>query len=72
MPDADSVLSNRNVALFLAARFCSAMAMMMFSVAVGWQIYGLTNSAFALGMVGLTQFLPAFLLTLSLASSSRA
>jgi MFS family permease len=40
------------------------MAIMMFSVAVGWQIYGLTHSAFALGMVGLAQFLPAFLLTL--------
>jgi MFS family permease len=40
------------------------MAVMMFSVAVGWQVYALTGSAFALGMVGLAQFLPAFLLTL--------
>ena len=40
------------------------MATMMFSVAVGWQVYALTHSAFALGMVGLAQFLPAFLLTL--------
>jgi MFS family permease len=48
----------------MAARFCSAMATMMFSVAVGWQVYALTQSAFALGMVGLAQFLPAFLLTL--------
>ena len=62
--DAASVLRNRNVFLFLAARFCSAMAVMMFSVAVGWQVYALTGSAFALGMVGLAQFLPAFLLTL--------
>src|ERR1039457_2563711 len=62
--DAASVLRNRNVSLFLAARFCSAMALMMFSVAVGWQVYALTGSAFALGMVGLAQFLPAFLLTL--------
>jgi MFS family permease len=61
---AASVLRNRNVFLFLAARFCSAMAVMMFSVAVGWQVYALTGSAFALGMVGLAQFLPAFLLTL--------
>lgn len=64
MPDATSVRSNPNLALFLGARFCSAMAMMMFSVAVGWQIYALTHSALALGMVGLAQFLPAFLLTL--------
>jgi MFS family permease len=62
--DATSVLHNRNLLLFLAARFCSAMATMMFSVAVGWQVYALTHSAFALGMVGLAQFLPAFLLTL--------
>jgi MFS family permease len=62
--DAASVLQNRNVLLFLAARFCSAMARMMVSVAVGWQVYALTHSAFALGMVGLAQFLPAFLLTL--------
>jgi MFS family permease len=54
----------RNVALFLAARFCSALALMMFGVAVGWQVYALTHSALALGLVGLAQFLPAFLLTL--------
>ena len=64
MADAATVLRNRNVFMFLAARFCSAMAHMMFSVAVGWQVYALTGSAFALGMVGLAQFLPAFLLTL--------
>ena len=61
---ATSIFRNRNVSLFLAARFSSAMAVMMFSVAVGWQVYALTHSAFALGMVGLAQFLPAFLLTL--------
>ena len=64
IPDAASALENRNLLLFMAARFCSAMATMMFSVAVGWQVYELTHSAFALGMVGLAQFLPAFLLTL--------
>jgi MFS family permease len=64
MPSTASPLRNRNLVLFLCARFCSAMAVMMFSVAVGWQVYALTHSAFALGMVGLAQFLPAFLLTL--------
>src|SRR5450759_3261743 len=64
MAGAASALSNRNLSLFLAARFCSAMAVTMFSVAVGWQVYALTGSAFALGMVGLAQFLPAFLLSL--------
>ena len=34
----------------------------MFGVAVGWQMYALTHSTFALGMVGLVQFLPLLLL----------
>jgi MFS family permease len=36
----------------------------MVAVAVGWQIYSLTHSTFALGMVGLVQFLPLVLLLL--------
>jgi MFS family permease len=36
----------------------------MLSVVVGWQIYDLTDSALALGMIGLIQFLPSLLLTL--------
>lgn len=34
----------------------------MLTVAVGWQVYALTSSAFDLGMVGLVQFLPTALL----------
>ncbi len=33
-------------------------------MAVGWQVYALTRSAFALGMVGLVQFMPTALLVL--------
>jgi MFS family permease len=40
------------------------MAFQMLGVAVGWQIYELTGSALYLGLVGLAQFLPMFLLTL--------
>ena len=36
----------------------------MLAVAVGWQIYALTSSPFYLGLVGLAQFLPMFILTL--------
>jgi MFS family permease len=36
----------------------------MIGVAVGWQMYALTRSTFALGMVGLVQFLPLLLLML--------
>ncbi|MEJ7137758.1 MFS transporter [Comamonadaceae bacterium SL12-8] len=36
----------------------------MLMVAVGWQMYDLTSSAWDLGLVGLFQFMPALLLTL--------
>ncbi|OTP73951.1 MFS general substrate transporter [Caballeronia sordidicola] len=42
----------------------SSVAFQMMSVAIGWQIYSITHSAFALGLVGLAQFLPMFMLTL--------
>ena len=41
-----------------------ALGQEIFLVAVGWQIYDLTNSALSLGFVGLAQFLPQFLLAL--------
>jgi MFS family permease len=54
----------RDFAFFTSGRFLSTVAMQMQSVAIGWQIYSITNSAFALGLVGLCQFAPMFLLTL--------
>jgi MFS family permease len=55
----------RGLILFLSSRVASILAYQMIAVAVGWQIYGLTGSAFFLGLVGLAQFLPQFLLTLA-------
>jgi MFS family permease len=46
------------------ARFFVVASLEMQSVAVGWQIYELTHSTFALGLVGLCQFLPGILLFL--------
>jgi MFS family permease len=40
------------------------MATQMLMVAVGWQMYDITGSAWDLGLVGLFQFVPALLLTL--------
>jgi MFS family permease len=54
----------RDFSFFTSGRFLSTVAMQIQSVAIGWQIYSLTNSAFALGLVGLCQFAPMFLLTL--------
>ena len=49
---------------FWCGRVVSATGSQMLMVAVGWQMYTLTNSAWDLGMVGLYQFLPAVVLTL--------
>ncbi len=48
----------------LAARVTGGGANQMLMVALGWQMYALTGSAWDLGLVGLAQFLPALLLTL--------
>ncbi len=52
-------------ALFWSARVCSSLAYQMQSVAIGWQVYAMTGSAFDLGLVGLAQFLPVAALTLA-------
>jgi MFS family permease len=49
---------------FWFARIGSSMSFQMLGVAVGWQMYGITQSTFALGMVGLAQFAPMLLLML--------
>jgi MFS family permease len=59
-----SLLSHRPFALFWLARVFAMIAHQMLAVAVGWQVYALTGRALDLGLVGLAQFLPAFLLVL--------
>jgi MFS family permease len=59
-----SVFREPSYARFWLARICSTVSFQMTAVAVGWQVYALTHSTFALGMVGLAQFLPMLLLTL--------
>jgi MFS family permease len=49
---------------FLWARLAGNAALQMLLVALGWQIYELTASAWDLGLVGLLQFLPALVLTI--------
>jgi len=55
---------HRAFVAFWLARTCSSFGFQMFSVAISWQIYALTDSAMALGMIGLMQFLPSVLLAL--------
>jgi MFS family permease len=41
-------------------RFIFIMALRMMSTLVGWWIYNLTNAPIAIGIVGLSEFIPAF------------
>ena len=48
----------------MVARISGTTANQMLMVALGWQMYDLTGSAWDLGLVGLYQFVPALALTL--------
>lgn len=50
--------------MYLCLRVLSRVAVLVQSVSVGWQVYDLTQSPLALGMVGLVEFVPMFLLAL--------
>ena len=59
-----SVFREPSYLRFWFARICSTISFQVAAVAVGWQMYELTHSTFALGMVGFAQFLPMLLLML--------
>jgi MFS family permease len=59
------MLRHKPFAFFWFARGFTSIAFQIQGVAVGWQVYALTGSPFYLGLVGLAQFLPMFLLTLA-------
>src|SRR6202051_4384218 len=48
----------------VTARFVFIMGLRMMSTLVGWWIYNLTNLPFAIGVVGLSEFIPAVSLAL--------
>jgi MFS family permease len=54
-----SVLRHRPFAFYWGARTCASMGYQMLGVAVAWQMYAITGSAFDLGLVALMQFLPS-------------
>src|SRR5215472_9292949 len=69
--DSSSLLSRRPYALFLSGRFLGTLATGSQSVVIAWEVYelarqtmSLAEAAFAVGMIGLAQFLPLFALTL--------
>jgi MFS family permease len=56
------ILRHRPFQFFFVTRSFSRFALQISTVAIGWQIYDLTGSAFYLGLAGLTQFLPTAIL----------
>ncbi|HKD75794.1 MAG TPA: MFS transporter, partial [Ktedonobacterales bacterium] len=57
-------LHYRDFRLLLAGRFVATMGEQMLNVAIGWELYQRTNSALALGFVGLVQVAPVIALAL--------
>jgi len=60
----DALAPHRSFLRFLSARVASTTAQQMLMVALGWQMYELTSSAWDLGLVGFAQFVPALALAL--------
>jgi MFS family permease len=54
----------RDLTAFVGQGFLMTLAMQVLSVAIAWQVYDIERTPLALGLVGLSQFVPMFLLTL--------
>src|SRR5688500_20316094 len=59
---ASSVIWDRSVAVYLVAGSLSAIGMFLQAAALGKQVFDITDSELALGMLGLVEFLPALVL----------
>jgi MFS family permease len=59
-----AVLRHAQFARFAVCRLLTVLSWQMLAVAVGWQVYALTHDPLALGLVGLSEFLPFVCLVL--------
>ena len=59
-----SLRDHRPFARYWVSRVSSTVALQMQAVAVAWQMYDITHNPLDLGLVGLTQFIPAALFVL--------
>ncbi|HTQ51413.1 MAG TPA: MFS transporter [Candidatus Acidoferrales bacterium] len=59
-----AIFQNRDFTFYLVGRLVGITGQQMFTIAILWEIYALTHSALALGLVGLVQMIPMFLFTL--------
>ena len=62
--DPYAALRFRDFRLLTLGTFIASLGEQMLAVAIGWEIYVRTSSTLALGLVGLVQVLPVFLLSL--------
>jgi MFS family permease len=62
--DPYAALAHRDYRLLLGSGFLGSMCQTMLAVAVGWELYERTESAGALGLAGLTGFMPVLFLSL--------
>lgn len=57
-------LAERDFALLWLALLGMGVSLQMLEVAIGWQVYGIHHSALDLGLIGLAEFVPMFVLAL--------
>jgi MFS family permease len=57
-------LSYRNFKLYVAARFSFNFALQMVTISIAWYMYELTHSKLSLGLLGLSEIIPAISLAL--------
>jgi MFS family permease len=58
------VLQRRDFALFVGVVLAMNLASQMIAVAIGWQVYDVNHRAFDLGLIGLLEFAPVFVLAI--------
>jgi predicted MFS family arabinose efflux permease len=63
-PSALELLHIHEYRNFIFARFFYVMALRMVTTIIGWRIYEITHNPLAIGLIGLSEFLPAFCLAL--------
>jgi MFS family permease len=59
-----AVLRRRNPACYALGRFCGTLSAQMLVVGVGWHVYAIAHDPLALGLAGLSAFLPFVTLVL--------
>ena len=62
--DSLAPLKEKEFQVFIAARFFYIMALRMVATVVAYQLFQITRSSFSIGLAGLSEFVPVFLLAL--------